>query len=109
VTRDEVEGRGAVLWALASLLVVAAALALGLGCATGRVMPDGEMVCAAIGEDAKVSYSHPTGEAGMLTSAPAHVVTCEGGPLMPSLLDGVGTVLTTAGKVLWGWMTGLVP
>ena len=65
MTRDEAEGRGATLWALACALAVAAALALGLGCATGRVMPDGEMVCAAIGEDAKVSYSHPTGEAAV--------------------------------------------
>jgi len=104
VTRDEAEGRGATLWALACALAVAAALALGLGCATGRVMPDGEMVCAAIGEDAKVSYSHPTGEAGLISSAPAHVVTCEGGEIMPSILDGLGTVITTAGKVIWSWL-----
>lgn len=104
MTRDEAEGRGAVLWALASLLVVAVALALGLGCATARVMPDGEVICAAIGEDAKVSYSMPTGEAGMLTSAPSHVVTCEGGEIMPSILDGLGTVITTAGKVIWSWL-----
>jgi len=104
VTRDEAEGRGAVLWALASLLVVAAALALGLGCATARVMPDGEVVCAAIGEDAKVSYSMPTGEAGLISSAPAHVVTCEGGAIVPSLLEGVGSVVSTAAKVLWGWV-----
>lgn len=103
MTRDEAEGRGAVLWALAAL-GVAVALALGLGCATARVMPDGEVICAAIGEDARVSYSMPTGEAGVLTSAPAHVVACEGGAIVPSLLEGVGSVITTAAKVLWGWV-----
>lgn len=103
MTRDEAEGRGAVLWALAAL-AVAVVLALGLGCATARVAPNGDVLCAAIGEDAKVSYSMPVGEAGIIASAPAHVVTCEGGPLMPSILDGLGTVITTAGKVLWSWL-----
>lgn len=104
MTRYEAEGRGAALWALALALAVAVALALGLGCATARVMPDGEVICAAIGEDAKVTFSLPVGEAGIIAAAPAHTVACEGGAIVPSLLEGVGSVITTAAKVLWGWV-----
>lgn len=76
-----------------------------MGCATGRIVRDDvEITCAAIGEDAKVTYSVPTGEAGIITSAPTQLVACEGGPLVPSLLDGVGTLLVSAGKLLFGWV-----
>lgn len=76
-----------------------------MGCATGRIVRDDvEITCAAIGEDAKVTYSVPTGEAGIITSAPTQLVACEGGPIVPSLLDGVGTLLVSAGKLLFGWI-----
>ena len=70
------------------------------GCATGRVRVYETYVdaqCFAIGEDAKVIYSSPTGEAGILTNAPTKLISCEGGPLVPSLLDGIGGVF----KALW--------
>ena len=75
------------------------------GCATGRVVRDDvEITCAAIGEEAKVTYSVPTGEPGIITSAPTQLVACEGGPIVPSLLDGVGTLLVSAGKLLFWWI-----
>lgn len=90
---------GAVLWC--GIIWLSCAL---LGCATGHVKPDGEMVCAAIGEDARVFYSSPQGEAGIIVSAPVKQIECAGGPVLPSILDGVGTVLVSAGKLLFGWM-----
>ena len=99
--------RAAVRWWLAGGLVSLTIWALAivgvwtlLSCATGHVRPDGEMVCAAIGESAHVRYSTPEGEAGVLTAAPTRVVECQGGPLVPSLLDGVGTVV----KALFSWI-----
>ena len=72
-----------------------------LGCATGRIVRDDvEITCAAIGESARVTYSVPTGEAGIITSAPTQLVACEGGPLVPSLLDGIGTMV----KGLFSWI-----
>jgi len=70
------------------------------GCATGRIVrADVEMTCAAIGEDAKVTYSIPTGEAGVITSAPTQLIACEGGPIIPSL----GTIIADAIKGLVFW------
>lgn len=87
---------GALMWA--ALIGVAW---WALGCATGRIVRDDvEITCAAIGESARVTYSVPTGEAGMLTSAPTQLIACEGGPLVPSLLDGVGTVF----RALWAML-----
>ena len=85
----------AAMWALAIVGCIHLA-----GCATGHVRPDGEMVCAAIGEDARVTYSAPQGEPGIIQSAPTKLVACEGGPLVPSILDGVGSVV----KAMLGWL-----
>ena len=84
-----------VIYALAGWAIVSL-----LGCATGRIVrADVEMTCAAIGEDAKVTYSIPTGEAGVITSAPTQLIACEGGPLIPSL----GTIIADAIKGLVFW------
>jgi len=83
------------VWALAGYALVSI-----IGCATGRarVYADSVVVeCFAIGEDAKVIYSAPTGEAGIITSAPTKLISCEGGPLVPSILDGIGMVF----KAIW--------
>lgn len=97
----------AVRWWLGGMLLGASMwAALGavawwaLGCATGHVSPDGEMVCAAIGEDAEVLYSAPQGDAGILTNAPTKQVACRGGPLVPSLLDGVGAMFRAVWALL---------
>ena len=84
----------------ASLVVWAFLIWFGFGCATGRIVrADVEMTCAAIGEDAKVTYSIPTGEAGVITSAPTQLIACEGGPIIPSL----GTIIADAFKALIFW------
>lgn len=71
------------------------------GCATGRIVRDDvEITCAAIGESARVTYSVPQGEPGIIVSAPTQLIACEGGPVIPSLLDGVGTVV----KALFSWI-----
>ena len=113
MSSDEFDARAAVRWwcigGMFSLAIWALAI-VGLvhvcsGCATGRVVRDDvEITCAAIGEEAKVTYSVPTGDAGIITSAPTQLVACEGGPIVPSLLDGVGTLLVSAGKLLFGWI-----
>ena len=90
---------GGAISAAVWLLAIVGCVALLSSCATGHVRPDGEMVCAAIGEDARVTYSAPQGDAGIITSAPTKLVSCEGGPIVPSLLDGVGTVI----KALLAW------
>lgn len=72
-----------------------------LGCATGRIVEPGvEVTCAAVGEDAKVTYSYPTGAAGIIQSAPTRLIACEGGDLLPSVLDGVGSVV----QAILGWL-----
>ena len=92
--------------ALTLLLYAAIAwgcVSLFTGCATGRVRVYETYVdaqCFAIGEDAKVIYSSPTGEAGILTNAPTKLISCEGGPLIPSLLDGIGGVI----KAAWSFL-----
>lgn len=87
---------GASLWV--GIIWLACAL---VGCATGRIVRDDvEITCAAIGESARVTYSVPTGEAGIITSAPVQLIACEGGAIIPSLLDGVGTVI----KALFSWI-----
>ena len=87
---------GAVLWC--GIIWLACAL---LGCATGRIVRDDvEITCAAIGESARVTYSVPQGEAGIIVSAPTQLIACEGGAIIPSLLDGVGTVV----KALFSWI-----
>ena len=105
MNEDELEGRGAFMWAMfACLLAVVVAGYLLLGCATAQVTPTGQVTCAAIGEGASVTFSYPVGSAGVLTAAPAHTVTCEGGPIVPSLLEGVGSVISMVGKAVWGFL-----
>ncbi len=77
---------------------------LGFGCAVARVSPDGTLYGLAIGEKALVERCVPTGEPGVIAAAPEACSRIVGAPLLPSLLDGLGSVLATAGKVLWGWI-----
>lgn len=107
MTRGEREmGHAVRCWAAAFLFGALAWVALGslawwaLGCATGHVRPDGEMVCVAIGEDARVFYSSPQGEPGIIVSAPVKQIECAGGAIIPSVLDGIGTVV----KALFSWI-----
>ena len=72
------------------------------GCATGRAIyrPDYsvEVVCAAIGEDAEFVYFAPETSGMSVAWTPVQKsVTCKGGAIVPSLLEGVGTVF----KALW--------
>ena len=90
-----------ILWAIISLA----------GCATGYVGNDGELHGFAIGEGAKLERcaSFPVGEPALwgLKDAPINT-TCtriEGGPILPSILDIVGSAIGGAAKFvisLWG-------
>jgi len=101
--RHTVEGAGAASWAIV-LWWTAVILVLYLltGCATARILPDGTMTCAAIGQGAKTTWSDPTGPPGVLTAAPSKAVACEGGPIVPDLLSTVGAVIGAVGKAIWG-------
>lgn len=85
--------------------VLVAAAFLSLSCATGRIDPDGTIHGAAIGESSMLErcVNIPVGEAGVLVSASVSTACSRivGGPLLPSLLDGVGTVA----KALFSWIT----
>lgn len=90
-------------------LVVALAVSACTSCATGHVMGDGTMYGAAIGEGAQVSWtiSTPTGEAGIIAAAPVatRTVTIKGGPILPSIIDILGSALGGAAKFvmsMWG-------
>lgn len=90
-------------------MVVAMAVAACTGCATGHVMDDGTMTGAAIGEGAKVEWviSTPTDKAGLITSAPVatRTVSIQGGPILPSIIDILGSALGGAAKFvmsMWG-------
>ena len=87
------------IWVLA--IVGAWSLA---GCATGRVIvhpaDEVELSCAAIGEDAQVTFTAYYFESNPLTTPPQKTIVCKGGPLVPSLLQGVGSLITS----LLGWL-----
>ena len=81
------------------------------GCATGFVGNDGEIHGFAIGEGAKLERcaSFPVGEPALwgLKDAPINT-TCtriEGGPILPSIIDILGSAIGGAAKFvlsLWG-------
>ena len=89
--------------------VLAAGVGISLfGCSTMLVTADIDggttVACACIGDGASAEYCIPKGEAGVLTSAPQECYRCKGGAILPSFLDGIGAVLMSAGKVLWGFL-----
>jgi len=89
---------------LLGLVLWAAAIWFAFGCATGRVIvhpaDEVELSCAAIGEDAQVTFTALYFESNPLTTPPQKTIVCKGGPLVPSLLQGVGSLITS----LLGWL-----
>lgn len=79
-------------------------LILTLGCASVHYVPGERVVGFAIGEDSKAEVCIPRGESGIISSAPQECIRVEGGPIIPSLLDGLGNIVTSAAKLLWSWI-----
>lgn len=78
------------------------------GCAMGRVVvhpPDEvEITCFTMGANSVVAFKAFYFESGPLITPPQKQISCTGDDVFPSLFSGIGTLIGSAVKALFGWM-----
>ena len=102
-------------WTIAGISSLATWVLIGIGvwvlftgCAVGSVSvhpsDEVEIHCLTIGANSTVAFKAFYFESGPLTTPPQKQISCTGDDVFPSLFSGIGTLIGSAVKALFGWM-----